>query len=234
MEPKSTRVFVAVFILVLVAGIVTAPAPAQSTNPLVTGILDKMARAANNLRTLRATLRQQKINTQLGIQDVVEQGTLFYKPARDGKTLLRIDYVSPEVKTVLVNGDRFQLYQPKINQALEGTIKENARSSSVGFFSLRIDGKTISAYEISYVKDEMIDGVKTAELQLLPRDLAKAGFKSKKVWIDKATWLPVQFQIIEKNNDVTWFRLNDVQQNVQLADSAFKLQYKSGTQIVRG
>lgn len=234
MSLKYIRMVIAVLALACVTGGSALPASAQATNPLVTGILDKMARAANNLRTLRATLRQQKINTQLGIQDVIEHGTLFYKPARKGKTLLRIDYVSPEVKTVLVNGDRFQLYQPKINQALEGTIKENSKASSVGFFSLRIDGKALSTYEISYVKDEVVDGVQTVELQLKPRDIAKAGFKSKNVWIDKVTWLPVQFQIIEKNNDVTWFRLNDVQQNVQLADSAFKLQYKSGTQIVRG
>lgn len=232
MNFKNVRISIAAFLLACVAGVAATSAAGQSTNPLVTGILDKMARAANGLRTMRATLRQQKINTQLGIKDAVEEGTLLYKPERNGKTLLRIDYHTPEVKTVLVNGDRFQLYQPQINQALEGTIKENSKASSVGFFSLRIDGKSLSTYEISYVKDEVIDGIPTVQIELKPRDLAKAGFKTKNVWIDKVSWLPVQFQITEKNSDVTWFRLNNVEQNGQIADSAFKLQYKSGTQIV--
>ena len=61
-------------------------AQASAPSTVLANILDRMTTAASGLRSLKATIKQQKTNTQLGIKGPLESGTMFYKPLKDGKS----------------------------------------------------------------------------------------------------------------------------------------------------
>src|SRR5882724_1752566 len=209
-------------------------AQASAPSTVLANILDRMTTAASGLHTLKATIKQQKTNTQLGIKGPLESGTMFYKPLKDGKSQLRIEYSSPDVKVLVVDGDKFSLYQPELNQMIQSSIQSYAKQNSAGALSLKFDASTRDKFNISYVKDEEVDGVQTSVLALVPKAGVASQFKHQEVWVDHKTWLPVKFQFTEKNNDVQWMQFGNLQQNIALGNGTFEIKSKPGTKIVKG
>src|SRR5918911_1417269 len=69
---------------------------------LLTGILAKMEKMHQDLKSLKAQIVQEKTNVQIGTKDK-DYGTLLYKPANaKAKGKLRIDYTKPTNNTVAV------------------------------------------------------------------------------------------------------------------------------------
>jgi outer membrane lipoprotein-sorting protein len=209
-------------------------AQASAPSTVLANILDKMTTAASGLRSLKANIKQQKTNTQLGIKGPVESGTLYYKPLKDGKSQLRIDYSTPDVKVLVVDGDKFQLYQPELKQMIQSSIQSYAKQNSAGALSLKFDAGTKDRYNISYVRDEDVEGVQTSVLALVPKAGIASPFKHQEVWVDHKTWLPVRFQFTEKNNDVQWIQFGNLQQNIAVSKDTFEIKSKPGTQIIKG
>jgi len=208
-------------------------AQASAPSSVLANILDKMTTAASGLKSLKANIRQQKTNTQLGIKGPVESGTLYYK-TKDGKSQLRIDYSAPDVKVLVVDGDKFSLYQPELKQMIQSSIQNYAKQNSAGALSLKFDANTRDKYNISYVKEENVDGVETSVLALVPKPGVAVLFKHQEVWVDHKTWLPVKFQFTEKNNDVQWIQFGNLQQNIVVGKDTFEIKSKPGTQIIKG
>ena len=98
-------------------------AQASAPSSVLANILDKMTTAASGLKSLKANIKQQKTNTQLGMKGPLESGVMYYKPSKDGKSQLRIDYSSPDVKVLVVDGDKFTLYQPELKQMIQISIQ---------------------------------------------------------------------------------------------------------------
>lgn len=224
---------VAIATIMLGLAFVIQPTQANSPSTVLASILDKMANAGNGLKTLKANLQQQKINTQIGVKGPIENGTIYYRPLGNGKYQLRIDYTSPEQKTVVVDGEKFTLYQPNLKQMLESTIQKHAKSGGSGL-TLRFDASLKEKYNISYIRDEEIDGIKTSVLAFIPKPGVQAPFKRLEQSVDHRTWLPIKIQITEKNNDVTWMRLGNLQPNVKLAGGFFSVKPQPGTKVIKG
>ena len=74
---------------------------------ILTGILNKMRRAHQELKSLKAEIVQEKTNTQIGVTDST-YGQLLYKPgAGRSNQKLRIDYTKPSQDILAVDGDKF-------------------------------------------------------------------------------------------------------------------------------
>ena len=80
-----------------------------------------------------------------------------------------------------------------------------------------------------------IDDRKTAELELTPKSKAVlAHFTKIQIWLDEASWLPVQQQIFETGSgDYSIVRYSKVVRNPQIPDSQFKPHWPKGTQKVK-
>jgi len=234
MKKFVTLFTVAIMMAVFTAGSQPTAAANSSSTQLLTVILDKVARAGQQLKSLQANLSQQKINTQLGIKDPIEIGVIYYKPLGNGKSQLRIDYINPEPKTLIVNGDFISFYQPIINQAFESTAKNLSKGQAGALISFTINTSMRNNYNIDLGKDEVINGKKTTQLIFTPKNLPASQIKRLEVWIDNDTWLPIKHQFTERNNDITWVALSDLKQNVPLPGNQFKPTYKAGTKVVKG
>jgi outer membrane lipoprotein-sorting protein len=176
-------------------------------------VLGQMENVGRSLSSLIATISQQKKNTQLGIDDPLETGELYYLPAKNGSMKLRIDINTPTKKTVVITGDEIKFYQPAIQQMLVSSLK--GAKSSQSFGSLAITFGSVSAirtnYEVTFVKEEKIQNEQTSLLRLTPKQ--SAPYKSIDLWISHNSWLPVQETLVETNGDITIIKLSNLKKN---------------------
>ncbi len=231
---KFLTLSVIVGILILLGG-ADRRADANATPQLLTGILNKMEKAHQDLKSLKAELIQQKTNSQIGITDK-EFGALIYKPA-DGKTRgkLRIDYIRPSKDIISLIGENLTYYQPRINQVYKTTLAKASKGKVSGYAQLvGLDGSLKSQtnnFNIEMVKlDEVVNGQTTAVLRLTPRNGSQIGVIE--VWVNQQNWLPAQWKLVERNGDYTIVTLNNVQVNASIPDNAFNVSVPGGTKVV--
>jgi outer membrane lipoprotein-sorting protein len=213
---------------------VDRPAGANTKPQLLTGILNKMERAHQEMKSLKAEMIQQKTNAQIGITDT-ELGAILYKPAEGrAKGKLRIDYISPRKDIVALVGENFTFYQPRINQALKSTLAKATKGKTgayVGLYGLDSSLKSLlSTYNIDVLKDEEINGQPTTVLRLIPKANGHQ-YANIDIWVLQ-NGLPSQWKIVERNGDHTIVTLKNLQLNSNIPDSAFNVNIPSGTKIV--
>ncbi|MFM8392931.1 MAG: LolA family protein [Acidobacteriota bacterium] len=217
--------------------LVSAATPTPSgalPQQMLTGILNKMEKAHQELKSLRAELSQQKTNSQIGITDN-EYGSLIYKPsAGRAKGKLRIDYTRPSKDTIALVGDNVIFYQPRINQVFKSTLAKAAKGKVGGFSQLiGLDGSIksmASSYNIEFLKDETINGQKTTLLRLTPKSAGQ--FTAIDIWVNQQNWIPAQWKLVERNGDFTIVSLKNVQLNTPIPDAAFNVAIPSGVKVV--
>ena len=209
---------------------------ANAQPQLLTGILNKMERARLDLRSLKAEIILQKINTQIDVTDTTF-GQLIYKPStKKSKQKLRVDYTKPSKDILAVNGDDYVFYQPQINQAIKGLaskVSKGRQDSLAQIINIVLSGSLKSAtdkYNITEVKDEMVNGAMTSVLRLTPK--TKEQFTSIDIWVNQQSWIPVQFYTTERNGDLTKVTLKNQQLNAAVPDNAFDLKLPKQTVIV--
>lgn len=206
-----------------------------NTKPqLLTGILNKMEKAHQEMKSLKAELVQQKTNTQLGITDT-EFGMLLYKPrAGSTKGKFRIDYSKPSPNIVSIVGENFVFYQPRLNQALKMPVAKAAKGRTGGYaqlVGLDVSVKSLAAnYNFEYVKEETLNGQPTTVLRLTPKSGGQ--FASIEIWVHNQISLPIQHKFVERNGDYTIVTLKNIQLNSNIPDTAFNVNIPSGTKIV--
>ena len=211
----------------------TTGATPVEVNGDLNALLQKMEKAHQELKSLKAELKQQKINPQIGSTDT-DYGTLIYKPAVGGKGRMRIDYTRPDTRTVSVVGENFVFYQPRINQVVKTTLAKASKGRTSGYTSIiGLDGSVKNMagnYNIQIVKDEVINGQMTTQLHLVPKTPGQ--ITSLDIWVSHQNYLPVQQKFIERNGDYTIVQLINLETNIKLADEAFIVKYPSSTVVV--
>lgn len=223
-------------ISLLLAG-VDRPASANAQAQLLTGILNKMEKAHQDLKSLKAEMVLEKTNTQIGVTDS-EYGQLIYRPGTPrSKQKLRIDYTKPSKDILAVDGDNFVFYQPRIKQAFKGLASKYSKGKQGGFaqfITIGLNGSLRSAsgkYNINFVKDEMVEGVMTSMLRLTPKSSDQ--FTSIDIWVNQQNGFPVRFTGIERNGDLTVVTLKNQQLNMNVPNDAFGVNLPSETKIVK-
>jgi outer membrane lipoprotein-sorting protein len=145
------------------------------------------------------------------------------------------DFTQPDIKYVLYNGGRVQVYQPKIDQVTEYNAGKN-RSDLEGFLVLGFGGSgqdLLKSYDVKYVGAETVNGTQTAKLELVPKS-AKLRNNIAKItlWIDPARGVSVQQQFFEPSGDYRLAKYSDIQLNQKLPDGAFKLKTTGKTKFL--
>ena len=219
--------------LLLMTGGTYHDTQAKAATQLLTGVLSKMQIAHRNLRSMRAAMVQQRRNPQIGSTDT-DYGTLIYKPGGKGKSKLRVDYTRPDQKSVSVIGENLTFYEPRINQVLKTTLAKAAKGKTSSYSALvGLDSslETLTRdYNVEYVKDELVNGKPATRLQLTPK--GGSPFSKIELWVSNEFWLPVQYQMFERNGDSTLVKFTGMEINPNLADSLFNVNIPSGTKVV--
>ncbi len=193
-------------------------------------VLSMMDHAAQDFRSLTAAIEHVKY-TAVVKDTSTESGEIFMR--KDGK--VRIDFQSPDPRTILRNGDNFYIYTPRINRVEEYNIGKN-RALVEQYLALGFGTRTDSLkknYDVALTGEDELDGHKAAVLELTPRSEEQRKQISKVVmWVDESSWLPIQEKFIEAGTgDYVLTRYTKVMKNLKLGDGKFKPDWPKGTKV---
>jgi outer membrane lipoprotein-sorting protein len=184
-------------------------------------VLEMMDKSAKDFRTLTADIENVKYTAV--VQDTsTETGQIFVR--RDQK--MRIEFTKPEARTILRTGDSLFLYNPKLNRVEEYDLGKNRAMVDqyirLGFGTKSEDLK--KSYVVTVTGEEELDHRKTVVVELTPKvDQIRSQITRIQMWIDEASWLPIQQKIFESDSgDYILFHYTSMMKNLKINDSRFK------------
>lgn len=203
-----------------------------SANGKLDEVLANMERAARTIKTIEADMVQEKRDMQIGGREVYSGKIFFLHDKKCDK--VRINYDRPPGQVVAVLCNEIILYQPSIKQVILTTRQAQA-SKNQEFSFIATPYKSVpelkSQYNIVYVGDEQVGSSSTSKLDLTPK--AKSSVQKLTLWVDGSSWLPIKYQVVEKNNNVTTFKLANMRRNGAMSSDSFKVTWPAGTKVVR-
>ena len=221
-----TRLFLSIALI----GVASFSASRVSANGKLDEVLANMDRVARTIKTIESDMRQEKRNMQIGGKEVYSGRIFFLHDRKCDK--VRINYDNPQGQVVAVLCEEIDLYQPSINQMIVTSRRAQA-SKNQEFSFIATPYKSVpelkSQYNIVYVGEEQAGNVSTAKLDLTPK--GKSSVQKLTLWVDQSTWLPIKYQVTEKNNNVTTFTLSNLKKNQGLSVD-FKIKATTGTKIL--
>jgi len=218
------RITFLLFVLVSLCGAAGGlrPLTAQATsNWTLDGVLAMLDKSAQDFHTLTADIEHIKY-TAVVKDSSAETGQILVR--RDDK--MRIDFQKPDPRTILRNGDSLFVFTPKINRVEEYNIGKH-RSFVDQYLALGFGtkGETLKKnYVLTLIGEEDFDNRKTVVLELTPKsDQARSQIARIRMWIDEASWLPVQQKFFETGSDDYFLsHYTHVMKNLKISDARFK------------
>lgn len=213
-----------------VSGLYAAGANQANAKVTLDYALSMMDRSAQDFKSLTAAIEHIKY-TAVVKDTSTESGEIFVR--KDSK--MRIDFQSPDPRTILRNGDNLYIYTPKINRVEEYNIGKNRVMAdqylALGF-GTRVDSLKKN-YEMALSREEELDGHKAAVIELVPKSGdVKSQISKIEMWVDESSWLPVQQKFYETGSgDYFMSRYTKVMKNLKLGDGKFKPDWPKGTKI---
>ena len=196
-------------------------------------VLERMRMAQADLETLKARLEQVKSYPQLGIEDPVEKGFLYFEPGK-----MRLEIQEPEVRILVVKDGKYVLYQPRIRQAISGKVEGQGTK---GLFPGLLTGSPESfreleeSYSASDRGEETLDERRVHHLTFRARPGVPVYCQEIEVFIDTVLLLPVRQKCREANQSEITLTLADIERNTPLERSLFEVQIPDGVErIERG
>jgi outer membrane lipoprotein-sorting protein len=212
-----------VFLLValaLLTGFFRVAAAQENLTPETKKLLAHMDQANRELTDFSANIKQTKLI--LVVNDTtVDSGKVYFKKDKKG-TKTKIEYEKPEPKTILIDKDKIQIYEPKINRLYEPNFGKNQPESGIFMVGFGSSDNLTRTYSAKFVKEDMVNGQKTSLLELKPK-AANAMFAKVLVWVDQTRWLPAQIRLYETTGDYLTVLFENLKINSNLPDKIFKI-----------
>ena len=205
----------------------------DAITPETRRVLASIDQAGKRLTDLTADIKQTKVT--LVVNDTsTETGKLFLKRLKDGNRT-KLEYEKPEVKTLLIDKGKVLIYEPKIKRLQEIELGKNRAQAEFLLTGVgQSSANLTNTYDVKFLKEEIINGVKTSLLELKPKSgKVSAMFTQIWLWIDPATGLPIQTRLTESSGDYLTFQLENIKINPKLSDKTFKLDVPSDVQKIK-
>ena len=199
-------------------------------SPETKRVLAKMDEASKRLSDLTADIRMTKVTVVVDDKSE-ETGKLYYQRGKKGSRT-RLEYLAPEVKTLILDKGKVEIYEPNFSRMTEYPLGKNRAEAE--FFSIGFgptDNLTRS-YDANVAKEEVLMGVKTSLLELKPKSSGTM-FKGILIWVDQVRWIPIQMRLIEASGDYLTIQFENITLNQNLTDKTFHLNLPSGVQRVK-
>src|SRR5579864_182622 len=225
-------------------GFAAAPQGKPADSGALDAVLKKMDDAAPSFRSLQADFEWDSYEKVIDEVDEIQTGTIYYR--RNGKEIEMMAVVKmagsdpaklkPDTKDVLFSNGKISMYQPKLDQVTVYDLGKN----KVDFESYVVLGfggsgkDLLKAFDVTYAGPKTIDGVATAELQLIPKsDKVRNNYNRIILWIDLDKGISVQQQFFTPQGDYRLTKYKNIDLNgKKIPDDVFKLKTTSKTQTL--
>jgi outer membrane lipoprotein-sorting protein len=197
-----------------------------------------MDTAAANFRNAQADFVWDQFQQVVNDHDV-QKGKIYFRRS-EKETQMLADIAGhngePIQKTLLYNGGKVQVYEPKLERVTVYSPGKN-KSDVESFLALGFGGsgrEMLKSFDVKYLGTEKIDGIDTAKLELVPKSKSVRGMFDRFVlWIDPARGISVQQQAFEPaTGDYRLSKYSNIQLNQKLPDNVFKLKTTNKTKVV--
>ena len=205
---------------------------AAEMGPEIKKVFDRIDSAGKTIIDLTAGITQSKVT--LVVNDTsTDKGKLLLKRTKSGNRT-RLDYQSPEVKTLLIDKGKVWIYEPNLKRLQEIELGKNRDQAEFMLVGLgRSSSDLLRAYDVKYLKEEGINGSKASLIELKPKSNKTAAMFTKIwLWIDYSVGIPIQTQLTESSGDYLTLRLDNIKINPHLTDKDFKLSLPPGVEKI--
>ena len=221
-----------IYVLICFAAL-TYPAPFHSqTGSEIKKVLERIDNAGKSLVDLTAGVTQTKVT--LVVDDTsTDTGKLLLKRTKSGNRT-RLDYQTPEVKTLLIDKGKVWIYEPNLKRLQEIELGKNRDQAEFMLVGLgQSSSNLLRAYDVKYLKEDNVNGAKASLIELKPKSEKTAAMFTKIwLWIDYSFGIPLQTQLTESSGDYLTLRLNNIKINPSLTDKDFKINLPPGVERV--
>lgn len=193
-------------------------------------LVERLNRAADHFRTLTATLHYTKVTVVVDHKST-ETGRLSY--TKNGRVL--IEFFNPEPKKILFTGKKAFIYYPKMSLIQEFDLaKHRALVEQFLLLGFGTKGDELKkSYLITVLGETPLNGRSVLHLELTPKDeRIRRQFHKIQLWLDLASWVPVQQKFFEVGGDHLIANYTEVKVNVPLPGK-LKLNAPRGTTHVK-
>jgi len=207
-------------------------APQARTGWTLDSLLQQLDRESKSFRSLTANIERTKVTVVVNDKST-ETGMIWMR--RDNK--LRIELAPPDKRTVLVSGDTLYVFNPGLKRVEEFDLgKHKTQLDKFLFLGFGTSAGDLKGDYIPTPQGETtLDNRKVLLLELTPKkDEVRVHFSRILLWIDQATWLPVQQRLFETGSgDYTTIKYSNVQKNTPIPNSRFSPNWPKGTQKIK-
>jgi outer membrane lipoprotein-sorting protein len=194
-------------------------------------VREQMDAGAKGFRSLSADIERTKVTIVVNDRST-ETGRIF---VRGDKMLLEIK--APNARTILRTGDNLYIYNPGLKRVEEYNLGKN-RGLVEQFLLLGFGTKGAELqkhYLVTLLRGEKLDDKQTIALELTPKsDAVRNQISRIKIWLDEATWMPVQQQFFEAGSgDYSIVRYSRVVRNAAIPKSTFKPRWPKDTEKIK-
>lgn len=184
-------------------------------------VVKRLNEAAERFNTVTAKLEYTKVTVVVDDKST-QEGELYF---RKNGTIL-IDILKPEAKKILFRGNKAEIFYPKMNQIQEYNLEKHR--GLVEQFLLLGFGTTGDELEKSYLLtvlgETQLDGRSALHLELTPKDeRIRNQIHKIHLWLDLASWAPVQQKFFEVGGDYMTTRYTDIKVNIPIPRSKLSL-----------
>jgi len=165
----------------------------------------------------------------------IQKGEVYFRRTKTGMDAA-VRVISPDVKQVVFVDGTLKLFQPKIKQLTIYDAKAKRAEvdslMNIGFGSRSDD--ILNSYEVSMEGWETVDGVKTARLNLVPKnEKLKASVSNIILWLDPQRDVSVKQKFVEPGGNYRLTHYTDIEINGKISNDVFELKTPAGTTTVR-
>jgi chaperone LolA len=219
-KPQTQATKMAWWPVVLLGMILSCHSAALASNKAnPNDIIKRVKKKYQELVTLQANFQQDYL-WELAGETQTTKGSLLLKSGNKYR-------IETENDVIVTNGETVWSYS-KVNDQV---IIDYLKSSEENPLPKDLLFQFSEEYKPYFVAEEKLDGKKTLNLNLVPKD-EEAFVKSMKIWVDADSWLTVKIQQVDINDNVNTYLVRDVQQNIELQDSLFNFQIPAGAEVV--
>ncbi len=241
---RSSLLLITVALVSITLGFSSAPQAKPADSGSLDAVLRTMDSAAAKFQNVQADFEWDSYEKVIDEIDEIQNGTIYYR--RNGKDIEMMAVVKmagsdpaklkPEVKYVLFSNGKVSMYQPKPDQVTVYDLGKN-RVDFESYVVLGFGGSgqdLVKAFEVTYVGAKTIDGIATAELQLIPKsDKVRNNYNKILLWIDLEKGISVQQQFFSPQQDYRLTKYSKIQLNEKkIPEDVFKLKTTGKTQTL--
>jgi outer membrane lipoprotein-sorting protein len=187
-------------------------------------VLAKMNQSAGSFKTAQGDFDFETYQKIVDEKDH-QQGRIYFRRGDKGVDAA-FNIAGRTPKQVLYKDGKIRIYDQNINQITEREVGKN-KADVEAFLSLGFGARgddLLRGYDVSMSGWEAVDGVKTAKLELIPKEEKMRQTYNKIVlWIDPEQDVLLRQQFFEPSGDYRLAHYTNMKRNGPLSDDVFRL-----------